>query len=188
MSYFLGVFPNESEKGQMAQLTPKYASIFDSQDIPVYYPEASKYHLTLLYLGDRLNAFSRFKIGRALKNFKRIPFNAQINGARLGFGYNRNPGLLHLTVTDKGNEFRNMVSELSALLNVRREKIFLPHITIGRVRKELTQMEYLNLSEAVKLQNINVFGEGELDFTPLNISLVKSEDGNYMTIKSFQIS
>ncbi|WKZ30813.1 MAG: hypothetical protein QY318_03110 [Candidatus Dojkabacteria bacterium] len=188
MNYFLGIFPDEIEKGRMAQILPQYASIFDSQDIPVYYPEAAKYHLTLLYLGERLSPLMRVKVGRALKGFKYKPFNARINSVRLGFSQSRNPGLLHFTVTDENNELRNIVSQLSSIIGTKREKAFIPHITIGRVRNEISAVEYRNLSDAVTALNQSVFAGKEISFTPGAISLVKSTGSQYKILKKYPIN
>lgn len=188
MSYFLGIFPSEVEKGRMAQLLPRYTGIFDTHEISVYYPDASKYHLTLLHLGNSLSPLKRLKISRTLRNFKYKSFEARINGVKLGFSQKRSPELLHFMVTDENNELRNIVSQLSNMLGVKRESAFIPHITIGRVRKEISALEYQNLSDSVKSVNKRIFSEADLSFYPTEIRLVKSVDGEYQTIKGFPLS
>jgi 2'-5' RNA ligase len=81
-----------------------------------------------------------------------------------------------------------MVSTLSKRLGVKREKVFIPHITSGRVKKDLYDEEYKNLSSQIAGLNNKHFNSDEISFIPQKLELIESDYTNYETLQEYQFS
>ena len=73
---------------------------------------------------------------------------------------------------------REIYLQLKHLLKNKTDVHFLPHLTLGRVNKDLTQQESINIAKDLvnvsKRTNVN-----KISFEVQSIDLVKSEDGVY---------
>lgn len=126
-----------------------------------------KYHITLFFIGDikdglknimiqELDNIGNLNIGEIEFEFERIS----------AFPDLKNPRVLFLDVKDKEKKsfvFSKEVEDKMNLFGFKQDKKYVPHITLGRVRK----------NERIQLKDMNVECENE-KFTAKYVCLMKS--------------
>jgi len=126
-----------------------------------------KYHITLFFIGDikdglknllkqELDNIGNLNIGEIEFEFEKIS----------AFPDLRNPRVIYLDVKDKGGKSFVLSKEVEDKMNflmIEQNKKFVPHITLGRVRK----------NERIQMRDINIECKGE-KFTVGNMCLMKS--------------
>lgn len=152
MAIYLGIIPDKNSAEKIRKLLAHVGTLFDGYQVEVKLVKPEKFYLPLFYLGENLNPVKRFFIARKIDSMA-------INKLSLGAGIIK-PGLskkfkehVALTFVDGADELRNIILELSQRIGVPRERIFIPHITLGRVVNELSIEEYANISSAFKTLN-----------------------------------
>ncbi len=92
-----------------------------------------------------------------------------------------------MDLIDGGEEMRKLYLELRNLLNLQDEGNFIPHLTLGRVSKELTEQEYANLCRdlSVVTKKLDV---DKIRFFVNELKLVKSDDGEFQVLINFSDS
>ena len=183
MSYLLGFIPNEKTSHEISSILRTIGSVFDGQEIPVRWNKPENYHITLQFLGNKLSIFHRLYINWKLKNFTFKQFDISISNIRLG-RTRRFKGMIFLDFAQGGDDLRELRLEISNILKIKDNNQFVPHITIGRINKDLTSQEYSNLvkdienvSKGINLSKIN-FGIREL-------SLLENKEEIYSVVKKF---
>ena len=92
-----------------------------------------------------------------------------------------------MDLLEGGEEMRKLYLELRNLLNLQDDGNFIPHLTLGRVSKELTDQEYANicrdLSVVTSRLDIN-----KIQFFVNELKLVKSKNGEYQVLINFSDS
>ncbi len=144
MNFFLGIFPDKATVDQIKKVVVGVGEIFDGFDIPVRWSKPEKYHMTLIYLGEKLPFYKRLFFKYKLKGFSLKRFKLKFNKVKLGIS-RKYKELIYMDLLEGGEEMRKLYLELRNLLNLQDDGNFIPHLTLGRVSKELTDQEYANL-------------------------------------------
>jgi len=148
-NYFLGLFPDPEVSKRIAKTTIEIRKIFASQGINVKWVEPEKYHLSLLFIGHQISFLRKLIIKNRVNNYHFSPFNIEISGFKAGIS-NRYRELVFMTIGQGADQLRELVTDLSMKTGVQRDQVFIPHITLGRVGKDLTDQEYSNILTEVK--------------------------------------
>lgn len=183
MSFVIGILPAEETQYKIRSSLAEVGKIFETQDIPITYVDRDSYHVTLLFLGQKMSFLRKKRMDYQLKNYSKNSFVVTVNNVRLGISRERKD-LVFLPVIEGADEMRGMVYELSGRLNLKRNRKFIPHFTLGRVRKDLTEEEYRNLTNAVS--TLNQSGSlQEIRFGIDRFSLIEFQQGKATELKQF---
>lgn len=185
-SFFIGIFPDkktiEDIKGTVGQIE----EVFEGFEIPVRWSQPKKYHMILIHLGSDLPFYKNILLKKKLKSFAFKRFKIKFNTVKLGIS-RKYKELIYLDLLEGGDDMRELFLELRNVLNIKDDTNFLPHLTLGRVSKELTDQEYTNicrdLNVVTKKLDIDKIG-----FFVNELKLVKSQDGEYQALISFSDS
>jgi 2'-5' RNA ligase len=186
MSFFLGIFPDKTTEEQIKKVVLEVENVFDGFGIPVRWSEPDTYHMTLIYLGENLPSYKRIFFKYKLKKFSLKRFKLKFNKVKLGIS-RKYKELIYMDLLEGGEEMRKLYLELRNLLNLQDDSNFIPHLTLGRVSKELTDQEYANICRDLSVVT------GKLDINKIQffvneLKLVKSEDGKYQVLMNFSDS
>jgi 2'-5' RNA ligase len=183
MSFFLGIFPPRDAIENINKVKEGVTSVFDGFEIPVRWSLPNTYHLTLIHFGESYPFYKRLTLKYKLKNISLKGFIIRFNTVKLGIS-RRYKELIYLDLLEGGDDMRKLLLELRSVLNVKNEGNFLPHLTLGRVSKELTDQEYANICRdlTVVSKNLNI---KDIRFRVNGLELVKSEEGEYQVLISF---
>jgi|GEM_PF-610204 2'-5' RNA ligase len=186
MNFFLGIFPDKETANQINKVVSEVEKVFDGFDIPVRWSKPDKYHMTLIYLGEKLPFYKRLFFKYKLKNFSIKRFKLRFNKVKLGIS-RKYKELIYMDLIEGGEEMRKLYLELRNLLNLQDEGNFIPHLTLGRVSKELTEQEYANLCRdlSVVTKKLDV---DKIQFFVNELKLVKSDDGEFQVLINFSDS
>jgi 2'-5' RNA ligase len=186
MSFFIGLFPDDSTVNDIKKVVGEIGKVFDGFDIPIRWSKPEKYHVTLIHLGDSLPLHKRLILKYKLKNFTLKRFKIRFNSVKLGIS-RKYKELLYLDLLEGGDDMRELFFKLRNILNLQDDSNFLPHLTLGRVSKELTDQEYSNicrdLSVVTKKLDID-----KIQFFVNELRLVKSTEEGYQVLMSFSDS
>lgn len=181
--YFLGFFPDQQNNHKIRRIIGEVGRVFDGQEINVRWTNPENFHVSLLYLGSNLNILQKFFLFRKLSNLIIPKFKIQLNECELGISRSYK-GLVYLNLKEGGEELRNLVFSLRTILSNNDVSNYIPHITLGRVSKDLTNEEFRNLASDIKNVNSQLNIE-EISFTSENLSLVEDDGEKYTYIKKF---
>lgn len=186
MNFFLGIFPDKETAGQINKVVSEVEKVFEGFDIPVRWSKPDKYHMTLIYLDEKLPFYKRLFFKYKLKNFSIKRFKLRFNKVKLGIS-RKYKELIYMDLIEGGEEMRKLYLELRNLLNLQDEGNFIPHLTLGRVSKELTEQEYANLCRdlSVVTKKLDV---DKIRFFVNELKLVKSDDGEFQVLINFSDS
>lgn len=186
MSFFLGIFPDKATVDQIKKVVVEVGKVFDGFDIPVRWSEPGTYHMTLIYLGEKLPFYKRLFFKYKLKSFSLTRFKVRLNKVKLGIN-RKYKELIYIDLLEGGEEMRKLYLELRTLLNLQDDSNFIPHLTLGRVSKDLTDQEYANICRDLSVVT-GKLGIDEIQFFVNELKLVKSEDGKYQVLMNFSDS
>ncbi|HQC39430.1 MAG TPA: 2'-5' RNA ligase family protein [Candidatus Dojkabacteria bacterium] len=177
MSIFLGFFPDNKSNNEIASVAEDVKEIFDDLGIKVRWSNPCTYHSTLLFLGKSSFPLKVFIIKNKLKKFQFKKFKVKFNSVKLGISRQYRE-LIFLDFLEGGEEMRVLYLELKKIIGDKGDINFIPHLTLGRVNKDLSAQESANiikdLTNVSKKMNVN-----EIAFEVSEIKLVESEDGKY---------
>lgn len=186
MSFFIGIFPDNNTIDDIKNVVGEVGKVFDGFEIPVRWSKPEKYHMTLIHLGDTLPFYKKFFFKQKLKSFSLRRFKVKFNTVKLGIS-RKYKELIYLDLLEGGDDMRELFLELRNTLHLQDDTNFLPHLTLGRVSKELTDQEYSNicrdLSAVTKKMDIE-----KISFFVNELKLVKTEDGEYQVLMTFSDS
>ncbi len=142
-------------------------AISEEEQSKIKWETEDKYHITLFFLGDvkdamkrlineKIDEISNLNIGKIDFEFERIS----------AFPNLKNPRLIYLDVLDKEKKsfaLSEAVDDYMNFLGFEKDKKYVPHITLGRVRRD----------KRLHLNDINIECENE-KFTVNGVSLMKS--------------
>lgn len=152
MSYYLAILPDEKANHSIRKLIAQVGSLLDSYEIPVKLVKPEKIFLPVLYLGEKLGPLRKYRYSKAIEKHGVLPFRIEAQKVRLGIGQRSRQHIM--LGFDVGSvELRNIVYSLSPKLRIKRERKFIPHITLGRISKELITEEYKNINSALDQMN-----------------------------------
>ena len=186
MNFFLGFFPDEKARYKIGKVIGSIGPIFDGLEIPVRWSKPETYHMTVLQIGSKLPIHKKLLLNFRLKNISFKPFKVRFNTVRLGIS-RKYKELIYLDIKEGGEEMRDLLLNLRTILGISDTGNFLPHLTLGRVSKDLTRQEYGNLS-----RDLAVVGKGlkipGIEFEVEDLQLIKSDEGSYNVLMSFKDS
>lgn len=186
MSFFLGIFPDKATVDQIKKVVVEVGKVFDGFDIPVRWSKPDTYHMTLIYLGEKLPFYKRLFFKYKFKSFSLTRFKVRFNKVKLGIN-RKYKELIYIDLLEGGEEMRKLYLELRTLLNLQDDSNFIPHLTLGRVSKDLTDQEYANIWRDLSVVT-GKLGIDEIQFFVNELKLVKSEDGKYQVLMNFSDS
>ena len=145
------------------------------KNVNIKYVDSKNLHISLKFLGD-LNSIESEKVSLALKkiSFQYNPFDITLT-KNIGIFTNRNiPRVIWIGIKTGSNKLKEICSSIEQeLINetfLRIEKNFIPHITIGRIKK----IKYKD--ELVKnLKNINFKDSEDIKQNIQSIELMESQ-------------
>lgn len=186
MSFFIGLFPDENTVNDIKKVVGEIGKVFDGFNIPVRWTKPEKYHMTLIHLGDSLPFYKRIFFKYKLKTFTLKRFKIKFNTVKLGIS-RKYKELIYLDVLEGGEEMRELFLKLRNMLHLQDDSNFLPHLTLGRVSKELTDQEYSNICRdlGVVTKKLDI---DKVQFFVNELRLVKSEEEGYQVLMSFSDS
>ncbi len=163
------------------------AMLLKGSGIRASYPARSSYHITLKFLGEVAEERVKEIIDALTGAFDHIaPFEASVEGRGVFPGF-RNPRVVWGGVRDNGgfSALKEAVDRALEVLGFERDdKPFVPHITLGRVKK--ASMEDKRI--------IRQFCEGKVSYGSLTVgevilyrSILKPEGAEYKKIHIFKI-
>ena len=186
MNFFLGFFPDEKSNYKIRKVVGEVGRIFDDFSIPVRWVKPESYHISLYYLGERLLIIKRFFLSRRLTKLKFKPFTITLREVKLGI-FRQYKDLVYLDLKEGGDHLRDILLEVRGIVKGDDINKFVPHLTIGRVSKDLSEQEYRNIvkdiSNISKKLNIE-----EISFEVSELYLVKSREGVYKILMRFNDS
>ncbi|MHC1716441.1 MAG: 2'-5' RNA ligase family protein [Candidatus Dojkabacteria bacterium] len=180
MNFFLGFFPDENAKQSIRKAVREIGESFDGFDIPVRWIDPEMYQMTVLNLGTNMPFYKLIYYKYKLKPFYLKRFKVRFNTVKLGIS-RKYKELIYLDLLEGGDEMRKIFLELRNIFNLKMENNFVPHLTLGRVSKDLTNQEYSNLckdlSRVSKKINVN-----DIEFYISNLQMVKGDDCSYKVL------
>lgn len=180
MRYFLGIFPDRESIKKIQVVKEGVQPVFDDFGIPVRWSKGDKYHLSVAFIGNDLPFYKTFFLKKRLKTFSFERFSIRFSSVKLGIS-RKYKELLYLDILEGGEEMRKLFLSLTKLLSIKEEGNFIPHLTLGRVSKDLTDQEFLNISRDLNIVSKKI-GVRDIRFDVIDISLVKSNDGEYQLL------
>jgi 2'-5' RNA ligase len=177
MNFFLGVIPDDRSNHKIRKIVGEVGRVFDGQQVPVRWVNPDTFHVTILFAGKDISFLRRFLLKRKLKKIYFKPFEISFKSVKLGMS-KRYKELVYLSVLNGDEQMRNITEQLDPQGNFRGANSFIPHLTLGRVSKELTDEEFRNLSKDIDMmsEKLNI---KDISFMVENIFLIKSDNGNY---------
>ena len=121
-----------------------------------------------------------------LKKIVLKKFSVRLDKANLGIQRSYKE-LVYLSLLSGGDEIRDMLYQLG-LYGIRTKdyEIFIPHVTLGRVNKVVSDEEYKNLS--LDVRNVNKdLKVNDIRFDVKEIHLIESSEGSISVIKSYPL-
>lgn len=177
MSFFLGFVPNQESKSKIRRVQAEIATLFTDFDIPVRWVKPNTFHITLYYLGESLNIFKKFFLKKRISkiHFKKI--KVSFESVKVGISRNYKE-LVYLDFREGGEELRELLLQVRGVTDKQDTSMFVPHLTIGRISKDLTKEEYRNVANDIarvsKELKLN-----EIKFVIDSIYLIESKNGDY---------
>jgi 2'-5' RNA ligase len=180
MSFFFGFFPDENTNYKIRKVVGEVGRVFADFQIPVRWSKPETYHMTVLHVGERLSIFKRLKWRFKLKTICIKPFKVSFNTVRLGIS-RKYKELVYLDTNEGGDVMREMLLDMRKVLKLKDEGNFVPHLTLGRVSKDLSDEEYSNLCKdlAVVAKGLDI---EKIEFYVNDIKLIKSSGDNYSVL------
>lgn len=184
MNYFLGFFPDEGTNYKIRKVVGEVGRIFKDFDIPVRWVNPETFHISLYYLGESMNIFQRFFLKRKIEKISIRPFTVRLGKVKLGIS-RKYKELIYIDLEEGGEEIRELYHQIGQIIKNKDFTTFVPHLTIGRVSKDLSEEEYRNLLRDIYNISKNLDVEN-ISFVVNSFYIVKSKDGNYLPLIKFE--
>jgi len=177
MNFFLGIIPDTKSNHKIRKIVGEIGRVFNGQQIPVRWVNPDTFHVTILFVGKDISLLKRYLLKRKIQRISFKPFDISFKSVKLGMS-RRYKELVYLSVADGDEQMRSITEQLDPQGNIRGANTFVPHLTLGRVSKELTDEEFRNLSRDIDMMSkeLNI---SNISFRVEEIFLIKSSDGNY---------
>ncbi len=177
MSLFLGFLPSDQSKKSIIEVRDGVKGVFEGFGIKVRWSDPKTYHITLLYLGEKMSFPRVFLYKQKLKKLAFRKFKVRLNSVKLGIS-RKYRELIYLDALEGGDEIRQLYLELKKITGAKEDINFIPHLTLGRINKDLSTQEYMNVVKDLSVVTKQLRIE-EIQFEVATIALIKSEDGVY---------
>lgn len=183
MNFFLGIFPDEETKKKITEISKEIKDIFEQYEISVRWSKPKNFHVTLEYIGTNIFFLKKFFLFKTLSKVNFRQFKITFKSVKLGIS-RRYKELIYLDLMYGGDEMRNMIFQIRGNKAYENTSSFVPHLTLGRVNKDLTEQEYLNLSKDLRKISSKLDIES-ITFFVKDFYFVKSNGDHYELIKRF---
>lgn len=186
MNYFLGFIPNQEANYKIRKVVGDLGRVFDGQDVNVRWNKPETFSISLLNLGRSLNFLKREYLLYKLRRLGLKSFEVQLEKASVGISRSYKE-LIYLTLGKGGDNIRTMLFNLRGIVRSSQNSIFIPHITLGRISKDLSNEEYSNLILDVRNTNKQLKID-EIAFRVDTICLIQVDDeGSHKIVKSLAL-
>lgn len=186
MNYFLGIQPNDQTNYKIRKVVGELGRVFQGQDIDVRWSKPETFHCSVVYLGKSLNPAKKFFLDLKLKKTNYRKFSISFERAVVGIS-RRYKELVYLGIDKGGDELREIVLDLRERLKISDSNLFIPHVTLGRISKELSEQEFRNLKMDVRKMNKSLKVD-EIEFEVDRISLIRSDLDSHEIISSYNLT
>jgi len=186
MNLFLGIFPDDSANHKIRKVIGEVGRIFDGQQVPIRWVNPDTFHVTVFHVGNDISLVKKVVLKKAIKKIEFKPFELSFKSVRLGIS-RKYKELLYLMIDKGDDEMRKITEQLDVKGDIRGANTFVPHLTLGRVSKELSEEEFKNLSR--DLENVSTeLNIEEISFIVREMYLLKGENGNYEVLINCSVS
>jgi 2'-5' RNA ligase len=168
MKYSLGFRLNKEVCTQLEEFSSEVEKIFQGQDIPVRWTDRDNFKISLHDYSE-LSVIEKFMISRRLSKFIDSSIDISLYRVKLGVS-KRMKDLIYISIDKGGEELRELKSVLSSKLTMKDSSIFVPHIVIGRISKDVTKQEASNIIKAFESLQRNITG---VEFQVGELSLIE---------------
>ncbi|MCK9368669.1 hypothetical protein M0R04_01700 [Candidatus Dojkabacteria bacterium] len=180
---FLAIFPNEENNHKIRKVIGEVGRVFEGEQISVRWGKPENIHIEVFDFGN-INFLKKQLILFKLKKEKFLTFNISLSQCKLGSS-RKYKDLVYLTLDKGADELRDIVFGLRNRFSTKDISQFIPHISIGRVSKDLTSQEYTNL--LTDIRNINKqLNIKNIKFETNEVFLVERSDDDLKILKSFK--
>jgi 2'-5' RNA ligase len=179
--YFIGIFPDQKAIEKLTDFSAKVAEIFSTQGIPVRWMRPEKYHVTVLYVGKNINIVRKMFVSYRLKRYSFKSFDITLGHIKLGIS-KKYRELVLFTVEGGADDLRDLVLDLEGKIKVQREFAFIPHVSLGRVSKDLSDMEFKNLTDDIARLNEEVLRAKPIKFHASKLYFMESDLQTYKEV------
>lgn len=147
-NFFIAIQPEIETRKMFNDLVDFIKPMFSSQEINVNWTKQENFHVSILFVGRDINIIRKNFIKLSLNRLAFQPFNISIDKVKLGIS-SKYRELVYLSIDEGADDLREELLKIVKFVGVKRDQMFIPHITLGRVSKELTDEEYKNLSSQI---------------------------------------
>jgi 2'-5' RNA ligase len=177
MSYFLGFVPDLESKSKIRRVLAEASTVFDDFDIPVRWVKPNTLHITLYYLGERVCILKEIFLKRKISKIRFKKIKVSFNCIKVGISRNYKE-LVYLDLKEGGEELRELLLQVRGIGGKQYTSMFVPHLTIGRISKDLTKGEHRNISNDVSRLSKEL-KLSDIQFTIDSMYLIESKNGDY---------
>ena len=177
MNFFVGIIPDDSTNHKIRKIVRETGRVFEGQQIPVRWSNPDTFHVTVLFVGKDISPVKKVFLKKKVKKILFKPFKISFKSLKLGIA-GKYKELIYLSINKGDDEMRAITEQLDPQGNIRGANSFIPHLTLGRVSKELTDEESSNLLRDIGKMFSQIDIE-EIAFEVKEVFLLKSKDGNY---------
>lgn len=143
--FFLGFCPDKEANVKIRKISSELERVFDDLDISVRWSNPDNYHMVMIPINVRFPFVEIPLLKYKLLRYCFSSFRVVFNTSRLGIS-RKYKELIYLDVKEGGEEMRKMYLELRRFLGKNEDTNFIPHLVLGRVSKDLSDQEYMNIS------------------------------------------
>lgn len=185
MGFFLGFVPDKNSIQKISEVSDEIKEVFNGFGVDVRWVKPQGYHLTIVYLGEKINFFRKLYINFKLKKFKFNSFDVKLGRVKLGIS-RKYKELIFMEVQEGGDNMRELCLELRKILRLSNDVDFVPHLTLGRVSKELSPQENSNIVRDLTFMSKNL-EKISIRFRVENIYMLKTVDGGYEIVEKVEL-
>jgi 2'-5' RNA ligase len=186
MNFFVGIIPDDSTNHKIRKVVREVGRVFEGQQIPVRWVNPDTFHVTVLFVGKDISPVRKILLKKKVKKILFKPFKISFKSLKLGIA-GKYKELIYLAIDKGDDEVRAITEQLDPQGSIRGANSFIPHLTLGRVSKELTDEESRNLLKDIGRVSNQVGIEG-IVFDVREIFLLKSKDGVYEIVMNCSAS
>lgn len=185
MSYFLGFVPNRESNEKIRVVLRDISTVFDDFGIPVRWVKPNTFHISLYYLGESLNFINQIFLKKRISKIRFKEIKISLGCIKVGMS-RKYKELVYIDIEEGGEELRELLLEVRKYIGGKDTSMFVPHLTIGRISKDLSKEEYRNLSKDV-LRVSRKLKLNDIRFTIDSMYLIQSKDGSYSFKMKFDV-
>ncbi len=185
MGLFLGFRPDADSVNKIVGVAKQVKEVFHGFDVDVRWTKPETYHLSVVYLGEKVSFLKILYFKYRLKKFRYRRFNIKLGKVKVGIS-RRYKELIYLEVLEGGEEMRKLCSMLRESLGLKRDVNLIPHLTLGRINKDLSEQETSNVSRNLSFISKSL-KEKNISFTVSSIDMLKTVEDGYEVVDRVEL-